>query len=240
VLLGVRYARTQGALFGISPEDGFTIAATARNRWRTDVAGSASVSVVTAGTMYKSLDLPGFSKHVAALRVAAGFRDDHSTGYLEVGGVSGSPVPIIAGYTVGEGRRDFSVRGFEPGSLIGTRAIAGSFEYRAPLLKPGRGWWILPAFLDRSSLTLFGDYGSAWCPYPMTGLVCTQQLESQFQLTRHRYLASYGAELTLNAAVFSWDAPYRFRLGVVAPAHDEGLLVPAKKVSVYFASGISF
>ena len=239
-LLAARYARTKSAPFSISPEDGFTIAATARERWRTDVGGSASMSVVGAATVYKSLDLPGFSKHVAAIRGAAGFRDDHATGYLEVGGTSGSPVPIIANYTVGEGRRDFGVRGFDAGSLVGTRALAGSVEYRLPLLKPGRGLWILPAFVDRSSLTLFGDYGSAWCPYPMTGLVCTAPLEAQLQLTRHRWLGSYGAELNVNAAVLSWDAPYRFRLGIAAPFHDEALFGPAKKLSVYFASGLSF
>jgi hypothetical protein len=107
-------------------------------------------------------------------------------------------------------------------------------------VKAGRGLGILPLFVDRSSLTLFGDYGSAWCPYPMTGLVCTVPLEAEFRLTQHRYLVSYGAELNINAAIFSWDAPYRFRFGIAMPAHDDGLILPAKKPSVYFASGLAF
>jgi hypothetical protein len=122
LLAAARYVRTQAAPFSISPEDGFGVAATVRERWRTDVAASSSTSLVGATTVYKSLNFPGFAHHVLALRAAAGVRDDRSTGYLEVGGTSGSPVPVIAGFTVGEGRRDFGVRGFEPGSLVGTRA----------------------------------------------------------------------------------------------------------------------
>ena len=240
LLAGARYARTRSSPYSISPEDGFTIAATVRERWRTDVAQSHSTSIVGAGTVYKSLNLPGFSKHVAALRVAAGARDDRATGYLEVGGTSGTPVDIIAGYTVGEGRRDFYVRGFEPAALIGTRALAGSVEYRAPLVKPGRGLWILPMFVDRSSITLFADAGSAWCPYPMSGLVCTPALDARFGLTQRRWLASYGAELNVNAAVLSWDAPYRFRFGLAHPVRDESPFVAAKKLTVYFTSGLSF
>ena len=240
VLAAARYARTQAAPYSISPEDGFTVAATVRERWRTDVAGSSSSSVVGAATAYKSLNLPGFAHHVLALRGVGGARDDRATGYLEVGGTSGTPVEIIAGYTVGEGRKDFGVRGFVPSSLVGTRAYAWSAEYRLPLVRAGRGLSILPLFVDRSSLTLFRDVGSAWCPYVMSGLVCTQSVDSQFHLTRHRQISSYGAELNINAAILSWDAPYRFRFGVAHPDRDEGLIEAAKKWSVYFASGLSF
>ena len=240
LLLSAGYARTQSAPFGISPEDGFTIAATARERWRTDIANTTSLSVVSAATAYKSLDLPGFAHHVLALRGAAGFRDDNATDYLSVGGASGTPVTIIADYTVGEGRRDFFVRGFEGGSLVGTRAVAASAEYRLPLVKPGTALGILPLFIDRSSLNLFTDYGSAWCASVTTKLVCTQSLEDRFRLTAHRWLGSYGAELNINAAVLSWDAPYRFRFGVAVPYHDDGLFGPAPNASFYFASGLSF
>lgn len=240
VLLGARYARTQAAPYSISPEDGFTAAATARERWRTDVAGSATLSVVGAATGYKSLNLPGFAHHVLAVRGAGGWRDEQATDYFEVGGTSGRPVPIIAGYTVGEGARDFGVRGFEPGSLVGTRAFVGSAEYRLPLVMPGRGLGTLPIFVQRSSMSFFTDYGTAWCPAATGTLVCTSGDVSQFELTTHRWLGSYGAELNVSAAVLSWDAPYLFRFGVAAPYHDDGLLVAAKSVSVYFAAGVAF
>jgi hypothetical protein len=240
VLLGARYARTQAAPYSISPEDGFTIAATARERWRTDVAGSATLSLVSAATGYKSLNLPGFAHHVLALRAAGGWRDEQATDYFEVGGTSGSPVPIIAGYTVGEGARDFGVRGFEPGSLVGTRAFAASAEYRLPLVMPGRGLGTLPFFVQRSSISFFTDYGTAWCPAATGTLVCTPNDVDTFGLTAHRWLGSYGAELNVRAAVLSWDAPYQFRFGVAAPYHDDGLLGEAKSVSVYFAAGLAF
>jgi hypothetical protein len=240
VLLGARYSNTQAAPYSISPEDGFTIAATGRERWRTDVASSSTLSIVSALTGYKSLNLPGFAHHVLAVRAAGGWRDDRATDYLEVGGTSGTPVSIIAGFTVGEGAQDFGVRGFEAGSLVGTRAIAASAEYRLPLVMPGRGLGMLPFFIQRASLSLFSDYGSAWCPGVSTALVCTQSVEDQFQLTRHRWLGSYGAELNVTAAVLSWDAPNRFRFGIVHPYHEAGLLGATRTVSVYFASGLSF
>ena len=240
VVLGARYARTQGAPYSISPEDGFTVGATARERWRTDLASSGSLSLVGALTGYKSLDLPGFAHHVLAVRGAAGWRDDRSAGYFDVGGVSGSPAPIIAGYTVGEGAREFFVRGFEAGSLVGTRAVAGSVEYRLPLAIPGRGLGTLPFFLQRASLNVFSDYGSAWCPAAVTGLVCTPAVVQAFNLTSHQWLGSYGAELNLSAAVLSWDAPYRFRFGAAVPYHDQGLLGSAPSVKWYFASGLAF
>jgi len=240
VLFGVGYARTQAAPYSISPEDGFTIRGTARERWRTDVASSSTLSLVSAATGYKSLNLPGFAHHVLAVRAVGGWRDDRANDYFDVGGISGAPVPIIAGYTVGEGARDFFVRGFQPGSLVGTRAVAASAEYRLPLVMPGRAPGILPLFIQRAALNLFSDYGSAWCPHVTNALVCTQDVENQYHLTEHRWIGSYGAELNLSAAVLSWDEPYRFRFGVAVPYQDQGLLGPASKVSWYFASGLVF
>ena len=81
---------------------------------------------------------------------------------------------IVPGYVIGEGRRTFPVRGFEAGTVAGIRAFAGSVEYRVPLFLVGNSPSILPFFVDRSSLTLFGDYGTAWCPSVKAGReVCT-------------------------------------------------------------------
>src|SRR6185436_20487417 len=78
--------------------------------------------------------------------------DSRSPDYLEVGGVSGGTVDLFPGYTLGEGRRTFPVRGFPAGAMLGMRAYAASLEYRAPFTLPGRGLGLWPAFLDRSSL----------------------------------------------------------------------------------------
>jgi hypothetical protein len=239
LVAGVGYSRLQRSYYGISPEDGFSIGVTGRERWRTDQSGSTTFSLVGAANVYKSLNFPGFSRHVVAVRGVAGWRDDHATGYYEVGGVSGSPVPIIAGYTVGEGRKDFAVRGFEQASLVGTSAVAGSAEYRMPLMRVGRAIGLLPLFFDRSSLNLFGDAGGAWCA-TSKAVVCDPANLGGLDLVQQRWIASYGAELNVTAAVLSWDSPYRFRFGVAFPAHDEGLGPAAPRSSLYFATGLSF
>jgi outer membrane protein assembly factor BamA len=129
------------------------------------------------------------------------------------------------------------VRGFSAGTLAGTRAVTGSAEYRVPLFLTGGAPGPLPFFFDRSSLSFFGDYGSAWCPNIAAGReVCN----SNTVLQTHRVsIASVGAELNLNLGVLSWDTPYRFRLGVVSPQHNAGFF-GQKSVQVYVVSGISF
>ena len=77
-----------------------------------------------------------------------------------------------------------------------------------PLMLDEESVGILPFFLQRSSvLTLFGDYGVAWCPeyggWPLSG---TDQI-----LQRRTGISSAGAELNVDAGLLSWDVPYRFR-----------------------------
>ena len=186
-------------------------------------------------SLYKSLDLPGYAHHVIALRGSIGYADTRAAGYYAVGGVSGSPFQIVPGYVIGEGRKTFPVRGFLPGSLIGTRAVTGSAEYRVPLFIAGRGTDALPFFLDRSSLSIFGDYGSAWCPSIAAGReVCNRASQGS-----RLYLGSVGGELNLTLGVLSWDAPYRFRFGVVHPTQNGGLFARSA-AQFYVVSGASF
>jgi hypothetical protein len=216
--------------FGISPEEGITLAGSVDQRWGRGATASASRTYIGAVTGYKSLDLPGFARHVVALRVAGGLADRNATGTLEVGGVTGATLNILPGYAIGTGREDFPVRGFGTASLEGTRAVATSIEYRAPLLIPGRGLGLLPFFLDRTSLSLFYDAGAAWCP-PSLSRLCYPASRDR------RWIASVGGELNLNAALLSWDLPYRFRLGV---AHPVTRPVEAPSLSSYFAIGLAF
>ena len=154
-----------------------------------------------------------------------------------MGGASGSSFQIIPGYTIGEGRKTFPVRGFQPGTLIGTRALTGSVEYRIPLLMTGGAPGPLPFFFDRSSLTLFADYGTAWCPNVKAGReVCNN---SDPTLTSQLDMGSAGAELNLNLGVLSWDSPYRFRLGVAMPTQN-GDRFGQRSVQVYVTAGVSF
>ena len=233
------FANYQRPAFSISPEDGVAVGITVRDRLRTGftATGSQSVSTVTAAAAYKSLDLPGFAHHVLALRGAAGVADDRASGYFFVGGVSGTSFQIIPGYTLGEGRQTFPVRGFSTGTLAGTRAVSGSAEYRIPLLLTGGAPGPLPFFFDRSSLAFFADYGSAWCPNIAAGReVCNTNTPL---LTQRVSIASVGAELNLNLGILSWDTPYRFRLGVVTPQHN-ATYFGRQAVQAYLVTGISF
>ncbi|MDQ6634879.1 MAG: hypothetical protein M3Z10_09000 [Gemmatimonadota bacterium] len=233
--VGASWTNVQRPPLSISLEDGVALAATFRERVRSDdITTTASSSIVGAVSGYKSLDLPGFAHHVLALRLAGGIADKRAGTALEVGGTSGSTVELVPGYVAGEGRRTFGVRGFPGASVYGTSAAAASIEYRAPLLLGGRGLWLLPFFFDRSSITAFADAGAAGCAsQPLYQSICSPP-----QLLNHT-LASVGGELGLSAAVLEWDSPQSIRIGVAVPVAGREL-VGAKAVSVYVAFGLSF
>jgi hypothetical protein len=235
LFVGAGWGNVQRPALSISAEDGVSLAFTVRERWRADEA-SGTLSTSTVGTVagFKSLDLPGFAHHVLALRVAGGVQDRRSGTSLEVGGTSGTTVDVFPGYTVGEGRRTFGVRGFPAASTFGTRAAAASLEYRAPLVLAARGFGLLPLFLDRSALTLFGDYGIAECVSdPLFPSTCAPPR------LLGRPLVSTGAELNIGAAILSWDAPQTIRLGLAVPVVGRERF-DASAVAPYLAFGLSF
>ena len=229
--------------FSISPEDGVALNAIVRRRWA-ELDGFAQGSrledewteVVGVANLYKAFDLPGFAHHVLALRLAGGYSEDQRLSDFDVGGTSGSSLPVIAGSSIGGARRTFPLRGFPVGVVRGTRAAVGALEYRVPALSAGRGIGLLPVFFDRSSVTLFGDAGSAWCASELsssTAGVCGPGT------TAREWLASAGAELNLDAAVLAYDAVYRIRLGAAVPVHDRRALA-TQDVTGYLTLGLSF
>lgn len=239
LIVAAGYNNSQFPPFAISPEDGVNLSVTMRDRFNSAAngTGGSSYSTVASAAVYKSLDLPGFAHHVLALRGSAGVADENASGYFSVGGASGTTFQIIPGYTIGEGRRTFPVRGYSAGTLLGTRAATGSVEYRIPLLLTGNAPWTLPFFLDRSSISLFGDYGIAWCPDIKAGReVCN--IPNQI-FTQKLDITSVGAELTVNLGVLSWDVPYRFRLGVAAPMQNR-VFFGQPRLQGYLIGGLSF
>lgn len=223
-------SNTQRPTRSISPEDGVAGYVQGERRWERGVPGSAYARLTGALSGYKSLDLPGFAHHVLALRVAGGWSDSPDGTELSVGGMSSEAV-AVAGTTLG-GRRQFPVRGYERGSLAGTRAVAVAAEYRAPAFMPARGLKLLPLYLDRTSLTLFGDGAVAWCGERLVrGGVCGSGA------TPGSPLASVGAELVAEAA-FPYDLPLQLRIGYAKPV---GRVPPGKRASgIYGAFGLSF
>ena len=242
------WGNTQYPPLAISPEDGITLASTVRYRWRTSDSASGSIGVVSSAKGFKSLDLPGFAHHVLAVVASAGAQNNRGTGYYEVGGISSATLDVIPGYTLGEGRKTFGVRGFPPASQLGIRAFAGSAEYRAPLRLPGRGLGLLPLYLDRTSLTVFADAGSAWCPdifvtraAPNSALCTQSHFDSGVFFLRPQTIASAGAELNLGAALLNWDAPVRLRFGLAVPVTGQNT-VPGgvATATAYFTVGVPF
>jgi hypothetical protein len=222
---------TRRPLLSISREDGIALSALVRERWRSD-GGSPSTSVtgVTAG--YKALDLPGFAHHVLALRGAAGWSDAHATSSFNVGGLSGGALDVIAGFTIGEERRTFGVRGFPPSAERGNRAFAGTLEYRAPLAAVSRRIPVIPVLLDRLAGAAFVEAGRAYCSQGDERSICAGPVRN------NPALASIGGELYLDTAL-QYDVPARFRAGIAAPIHGREF-ADAKRVSFYVTFGSAF
>ena len=232
VAVSAGWSNAQRPSLSISPEDGISVSGSARQRWLRD-GGKGMQVFVGAVRSYKSLDLPGFSHHALAARIAGGYASSNSTTDFGIGGTSGSSIEVIPGYTFGDVSRTFGVRGFPASSQQGLRAAAASIEYRAPLLLASRGFRALPIFFDKLSLALFADGGSAWCPPIEPEIIACRDVPHTPE-----WLVSAGGELNLDAAL-SYDVPYRFRLGVAAPIERAGLARP-DPVTVYFTLGLSF
>lgn len=220
------WSNTQRPPLSISPEDGIALAATGRLRWLAGVpgeAGTRSQSVSALANAYKSIAAGGFAHHVVALHLAGGAASGDDPGEFNVGGSSGTPSELFPGFTIGS-HHTFAVRGFPSGARSGRNVAAGSIEYRAPLLAPERGLGFWPVFLDRTSLALFTDAGTAWGSGSDGGF--------------SDYLASAGAELDLDTGL-QYDAPYRLRLGLAFPLVNHSLR-RVSAVSVYFQLGYQF
>ena len=234
-----QFSNTQRPTLSISPEDGIAFTLTGQQRWEAGVSNSASSSGVLVTTLYKSLDLPGYAHHVLALRAAGALTDNRSPGEYSVGGVSGSLIEIVPGWTIGDQPRTFPIRGFPPGTELGIRALTGTLEYRAPLTIPDRGLGLLPVFLNRTSLTLFADAGKASCPKnvsppgPSVEAPACTLIEADNPI-----LSSIGAELNLNTAL-QFDVPYLFRLGIAHPLSGRTQF-GVGAVTTYLTLGLTF
>lgn len=209
----------------ISPEDGISVAVRGQLDWRRGISGIESRSISGVANAYRSLPFSGFAHHVLAARIAAAVSGGRNPSLFEVGGTSGSAITLLPGIGFGE-RRSLGVRGFPPGSLIGTHAVAATIEYRAPLALLHRGVWWLPVFLDRASLSLYGDAGSAGFDRLIP------------ELDGPDLIASVGAEVATNIAL-QYDVPYLLRLGVGVPVRGRAR-TGADAAEAYVRIGASF
>jgi hypothetical protein len=228
------WSDTQRPGLSISREDGITLSATTRRRWLSSDASNASNSVVGVVAAYKSLDLPGFSHHALALRLAGAAADKNAISTFSVGGLSGQSLEVVTGIAVGGDRRTFGVRGFSPSAEQGTQAVGGTLEYRAPLAAPSTRVPFIPVLFDRISVSTFADAGRAYCPggAGQSVVVCGSTKRPM------PWLASLGAEANFDTAI-QYDVPARFRFGVAVPMAGKGA-TGARGLSAYLTIGESF
>jgi hypothetical protein len=228
------WSNAQRPGLSISPEDGISVSANGRQRWKGGTTGGATRSVVGTTLAYKSLDLPGFAHHVIALRAAGGIADDGSPDFFSAGGIGGASLEVFPGFAVGQQRRTFGVRGYPAGAEGGIRAYSAAVEYRAPLAAPSRGFRFIPVFVDRISFTLFGETGRAFCPASAD----TTRGRCSASTIGNPAMTSAGAELNIDTGL-QLDMQARFRFGLAFPLINRQQLLAAK-AELYARFGASF
>ena len=192
------------APLAVSPEDGFSWSAFYRRReelggtrWSSEVRSRVGLYTHIPG-------LGGFAHHVLAVRLAAGVTGGPLHELLKAGGVSSGSYTLTFGQASLGGTRDFPVRGYRSGELLGARAATLSVEYRLPLGLVGAPLGHLPFGADKLWLNLFGDAGDAW---------------DAGQAPRLTRLRSAGAELAGDFTI-NYDFLLQLRLGVATPLAD--------------------
>lgn len=234
-LIGVRaatyYARFVSPPRAISRENGVLLQVNARRRWdrnireaviegRPVVYDGGYRELSTWSAAYLALPLPGFARHVVAVRASGLYRAGPGAALSSIGGVSGSYFGLgLPGVVddIGGTSRLLPLRGFGEGVRMGTRAWTASAEYRLPLAMIAAGLPPLPLFLDRLSAALFLDAGNAWCD-PAT----TARLHPDFcrSAASHPPLMAAGAEATLLLSAYNVPLPLRFGAGAPLRGSD--------------------
>lgn len=167
-------------------------------------------------------------------RGAAGITDNRSPSRFSAGGISGTLLDIFPGYSLGEQRRMFGVRGYPPGAEAGIRAYSASLEYRVPISAPSKGFRFIPVFIDRTSVALFGEMGRAYCPpEASTATGICRPIDVGTPVMR-----SAGAELNIDTGV-QLDFEARLRLGVAFPLKERERF-GANRARFYTTFGTSF
>ncbi|HET7232643.1 MAG TPA: hypothetical protein VFJ16_21715 [Longimicrobium sp.] len=201
--------------FSVSPQDGFVAAASVEGRRfvealpeETGIRGYTRVTGRTQG--YRGFRGWGFARHVAAVRAVAAADFGSRTPLFTAGGITGDVLgtPLGTGFGLSS-TRDVFVRGWPEGAQIGDRVVAGTAEWRFPLLLVQRGIGLVPVYLDRTWGTMFVDAGTAWCAEQ-----CDPQLAALFP--RADPMMSVGAEVG-GDFVFGFNLGMRLRAGVAVP-----------------------
>jgi Tol biopolymer transport system component len=250
VFADVDFANTRTHAYSISRENGVALRIGTRHRRdlepeeieradaTTVLADATNTQVHGSLAAFRAIRSFGFANHVAALRATGLTRSGPGARTVPLGGASGSPEALLPGYALGGSGIFLPVRGYAEGARRGTTAWSASAEYRLPVALIGRGYRLMPVFLDRLSASAFLDAGDAWCTAEQDQLFsdCTRWSGDHgatpaFAL---QTLASAGAELSLDAAFF-FGPPVRLRGGFAFPFTG-----PYGGARAYFRLGPSF
>ncbi len=202
----------------VSLEKGFSAVLGLSHRRLTDDWDRWRVSAEAVLRGYLSFSVFGYANHVIAARLSVGASDGHdrSPEIFELGGIPGRAFFIVPGLAIGGGSQ-FPIRGYPEGVEFGDRIVSASLEYRFPLQLVGRGYGLWPILLDKLSVGLFVDAGSAW--------LNTDDVD---------VLASVGSELSVDLGL-GYEFVYQFRVGLAIPIDDR-----TQSPSVYLAAGVAF
>jgi hypothetical protein len=230
---GLGFANFITPPFAISRENGVSLQTSVRQRWDrnprsfTDSQGREVTidggyrELTTWNAGYRALPLPGFARHVIAVRGSGLFREGPGAGTSGIGGASGAPlgigVPGLLG-DVGGASRLLPVRGFKENTRRGTRAWTASAEYRFPLLILATALRPLPVFADRTGAALFLDAGHAWCDAATAARLVAAACP--FTDAAAAPLVAAGAELTTFFTVYGVSAPLRIGFGTPLQGAD--------------------
>jgi hypothetical protein len=205
----------------ISLQRGWGVSGLLRRRWRTDTA-LAYREALGRASVYQPLPLGAFARAVVAATGAVGVLAGSERVVYGVGGLNSGAVTVAPGLELGGGAPTFPVRGYPVDAVLGRTAASASAELRLPLALVGRGLGLLPLYLDRLSVSVFGDLGVAWVPRGFAA-----------GLPQRASIASGGIELVTDLGV-SYRVPLRLRGGAAWP------LTGRRRVSWYVALGPSF
>lgn len=217
-LLGIGFSTARSYPRSVSPERGWSISLLLSHQRLADELERWEMSAELLWRGFVSFPVFGYANHVLAGRLAFGtsYGRDRGAEIFDLGGLPGRPIDLGFGLAVGQSET-YALRGYPENVQVGDRIATASLEYRFPTLLVGRGYGLWPLLLDRLSMSLFLDAGSAW-----------------FDSDDIDVLASAGAELAIDLGV-NYSTVFRFRLGFAQPFD-----ATRGDTEVYIATGLAF
>ncbi len=154
------------------------------------------------GTYYHTKWLP--PNNVFMLRGQAYYTKVNRSVLLGSSTVTATPVIQV-------GDSPFVMRGFPSGEFVGWQTYEATAEYRFPLAYPYKGFGTAPLFLQKISMSLFGDF------LHFNGFYFNEHNDAIRNRGRNVF-SSYGTEIVFDITGF-YHAPMQFKLGFAQGTH---------------------